>query len=63
MVHRMESQGINYHQYQGLAIQQDDMTYPFLFTQFEGRGHDIWDDVYANANFYRWLLKQNLNNR
>lgn len=63
MIHRMESQGINFHHYKNLDIQAEDLTYPFLFTQFDGRGHDIWDDVYADANFYQWLLKQNIAKR
>lgn len=63
IIHRMESQGINFHHYKDLNIMQDDLNYPFLFTQFDGRGHDIWDDVYADPHFYQWLLKQKVSQR
>ncbi|RMF82519.1 MAG: hypothetical protein D6744_06010 [Planctomycetota bacterium] len=30
------------------------------YTEFPGAGHDIWDRVYSDRAFWRWLLAQRL---
>lgn len=30
----------------------------FLYTEWEGKGHPIWDDVYTNTEIINWLFTQ-----
>lgn len=31
-----------------------------LYTEYAGAGHDVWDLVYANNDFVKWMLKQRM---
>ncbi|MEM1185335.1 MAG: protein kinase [Planctomycetota bacterium] len=51
--------GVQFRRFDRLVVEGTDyLDHDFILTSARTRSHDAWTEVYSNAEFYEWLLRQ-----
>ena len=60
LVREVEETSAPFHRIKPDSTTKDDIEHSRIFAIGQSGDHDAWTDVYNNANFFEWLLKQQL---